>query len=75
MTLILIIFWLAFAIAVGMFASIRRQRSGLGWFLLALFISPLLAIIFVAILNERPAPLAKPSGFWDDLIGRKEHQQ
>ena len=75
MTFVLFLFWIAFAIAVGMFASIRRRRNGFGWFLLALFISPLLAIIFVAILNERPAPLAKPPGFWDDLIGRKEQKQ
>jgi disulfide bond formation protein DsbB len=48
----LVVFWLAFAIAVGMFAGIRRNRFGFGWFLLALIISPLLAGIFVAILKE-----------------------
>lgn len=45
--------WIPFCIAVGMFASIRRNRSGFGWFLFAFFLSPLLGIIFVAILKPR----------------------
>jgi hypothetical protein len=48
-----VFFWLGGALATGMFASIRRNRSGFGWFLLALLISPLLAFIFVAILRSR----------------------
>jgi len=48
-----------------MFASIRRNRSGFGWFLFALFFSPPLAFIFVAILCEKaPSPqiwLSQPS--------------
>ncbi|MBO0757005.1 MAG: hypothetical protein J2P54_14180 [Bradyrhizobiaceae bacterium] len=51
---LLLLIWLPFCIAVGMFASIRRNRSGIGWFLFAFFLSPLLGIIFVAILRERP---------------------
>jgi hypothetical protein len=64
-----IIFWIALSLAVGMFASIRRKRSGIGWFLLAFIVSPLLAIIFVAILQEKPArpDHMKPKGFWQDL--------
>jgi len=42
------LFWLAFAIAVGIAAS-SRGRSGLGWFILAVLISPLLAGIFLAV--------------------------
>lgn len=49
------LFWVAFSIAVGMFAGTRRNRSGFGWFILAMIISPLLAGIFVAILKERSA--------------------
>jgi hypothetical protein len=47
------LFWLGGAVAVGMFAAIRRNRSAMGWFLLALLISPLLAGIFLAILLPR----------------------
>jgi hypothetical protein len=52
------------AIATGMFASIRRNRDGLGWFALALVITPILAFFFCTILRERAsgdppeAPLA-----------------
>lgn len=38
------IIWLFFAVLVGIYAS-RQGRSGLGWFLLATVISPLLAIL------------------------------
>jgi cytochrome c oxidase subunit IV len=47
------LFWIAFALAVGVFANVRRNRNGFGWFVLAIIISPLLAGIFVAILRER----------------------
>jgi hypothetical protein len=65
-------FWIGGAIATGMFASVRRNRNGFGWFVLALLISPLLAIIFCAILPEKPTPVhngPQPKGFWEDLIG------
>ena len=52
--LVLVFFWLGLCLAVGMFASIRRNRSGIGWFWLAFFISPLLAFFYVAILKEKP---------------------
>lgn len=42
------LFWLIFATAVGVIAS-ERGRSGFGWFLLALLISPLIAVIVVAL--------------------------
>jgi hypothetical protein len=51
MTLIFV--WLPLCIAVGMFASIRRNRSGFGWFLFSFFFTPFLGIIFVAILKEK----------------------
>jgi hypothetical protein len=37
-----VFFWLAFAIIVGIAAK-KRNRSGVGWFFLAVLISPLLA--------------------------------
>jgi hypothetical protein len=48
----LFLFWVAFSILVGVFASVRRKRSGFGWFLLALVISPLIAGVLCAILRE-----------------------
>lgn len=41
-------FWFIFAIAVGVFAS-NRGRSGFGWFVLSMLISPLLGLLFVAV--------------------------
>jgi uncharacterized membrane protein YhdT len=49
-----VLFWLFFAIIVGVVASIRG-RSGFGWFLLSCIISPLLAIIVVALLPSKKA--------------------
>jgi hypothetical protein len=43
------IFWLVFAFLVGIAAS-SRGRSGAGWFILAVIISPLLGILFVLVL-------------------------
>jgi hypothetical protein len=53
------LFWIGLSIAVGMFAEIRRNRSGVGWFLLALLTSPLLAFAFCAILE--PIKLTAPA--------------
>jgi hypothetical protein len=65
--LLLIIFWFALSVAVGMFAEIRRNRSGFGWFILALIISPLLAGIFCAILERKPESPATPP---DEILAR-----
>lgn len=43
------ILWIALSIAVGLFASNYRNRSGLGWFALSLLISPLLGFVFAAV--------------------------
>jgi hypothetical protein len=58
------IIWLVLAFLVGIAAS-SRGRSGAGWFLLAVIISPLIAILFVLALpnlkhQELLARLAKP---------------
>lgn len=47
--------WLFFSVLVGVFAQVRRNRNGFGWFMLSLLISPLFAFPLVAILRE-PAP-------------------
>jgi len=57
--------WMFFAVAVGMFASIRRNRSGLGWSILAVIISPLFAFILIAILKE--ASPENPKKAWGSL--------
>ena len=48
----LIFFWFGLAIAVGIFAS-NRGRSVFGWFLLACIISPLVALILLAVTKNR----------------------
>lgn len=53
----IVFFWLGFSVAVAMFASIRRNRSGFGWFLLSLLISPLLSVIFLLIV---PVKVSEP---------------
>lgn len=47
---ILIIVWLALAIVIGSIAS-GRGRSGFGWFLLALLVSPLLAAVLLLLVG------------------------
>jgi hypothetical protein len=50
--------YIAFSVAAGVFAGRWRNRSGFGWFFLALIITPLLAFIFCAILRPKPARIA-----------------
>jgi phosphotransferase system glucose/maltose/N-acetylglucosamine-specific IIC component len=42
------LFWVLFSIAVGVLAS-NKGRSGFGWFLLSLIVSPVLGLIFCAV--------------------------
>jgi DNA-directed RNA polymerase subunit RPC12/RpoP len=44
--------WFVFAIAIGIWAS-NRGRSGFGWFLLAVVISPLLAGVLLVVTKNR----------------------
>lgn len=48
----LFLFWLILSIVVGVFAG-SKNRSGFGWFLLSLFISPIITLILLAILPRR----------------------
>lgn len=43
--------WIVLSIAVGAVAA-RKDRSGFGWFLLAIVISPLIAIVFLIAAGE-----------------------
>lgn len=46
-----ILFWCVLSVVVGVFAA-GKGRSGVGWFLLSMLISPLLAAIFLAIVKD-----------------------
>lgn len=49
-----VFFWLGFSAVVGV-AAVKRNRSGVGWFILALVISPLLAgLLVLALGGSRP---------------------
>lgn len=50
----LVVLWVIISVMVGIAANARGQ-SGFGWFLIAIFISPLLALLFL---------LAFPSQEW-----------
>ena len=49
--MLLLIVWLAFAVLVGTAAN-ARGRSGLGWFVLAMLLSPLVAGVILALLPD-----------------------
>jgi len=44
--------WIFFSVCVGVFAQQRRNRNGVGYFVLSLIISPLLAFALVAAMKE-----------------------
>ena len=48
----LIVFGFAFAVIVGILAA-RRGRSGFGWFVLSLLITPLIAGLLVLVLPSK----------------------
>jgi hypothetical protein len=71
-----ILLWLFFCFLVGLFANQRRNRSGLGWFLIALIISPIVSFLLVVILREavgavRITPAARAPGLHWDKLRRK----
>jgi hypothetical protein len=47
-----IVIWLVLAIVIGV-AAARRGRSGLGWLVASLILSPLIAAIVLALLPDR----------------------
>lgn len=67
----LVLFWLLFSIIVGVAAS-SRGRSGFGWFLLSMIISPILSLILVLVLPRiaETGVLRSSSG---EAISEKTH--
>lgn len=54
----IISFWILLSALVGMFASNYRNRSGFGFFLLSLLLSPLFGFFFaLASSKKKPKPL------------------
>jgi hypothetical protein len=49
-----VVIWLGLSVVVGVAAS-GRGRSGFGWFLLSLFISPLIALLVLLVLANLKA--------------------
>jgi hypothetical protein len=52
---IAVFFWFVFAIVVGVAAN-ARGRDGVGWFFLALIISPLVALLLVLVMQKGGPP-------------------
>ena len=48
----ILIFWIGLSIFVGYFASKHRGRSGFGWFVLSLIVSPLIGVLILLLLGE-----------------------
>ena len=53
-----IFLWIVLSILVGVYAS-SKKRSGIGWFALSIFISPLIAFVIVAVAGLPKAELKK----------------
>lgn len=56
----IVTFWLIGAVVVAVIAG-SRGRSGLGWFVLSLLLSPLLGLILVALLPSALTPEGAPT--------------
>ena len=65
--LIVISIWLLACVWVGVFASGRRNRNGLGYFLLSVLLSPLIGWLIVASLRTKPEQPRR--GFYDPPPG------
>ena len=69
----LVLGWVVFAIVVGIAAS-YRGRDGFGWFLLALLISPLVAVILLLLipsLKDAVDPELRKCPFCAEFIKRE----
>jgi hypothetical protein len=51
----LFLFWLILSIVAGAYAN-SKNRSGFGWFLLSILLSPIITLIILAILSNRTTP-------------------
>ncbi len=54
------IFWFLFAVATGIYAN-GRGRSGIGWFVLSMLITPILGLLFCAVSKNLAAPISQPA--------------
>lgn len=54
MTVELCLFWIAFAVVVGIIADNNKNRNGVGWALLSVAIAPILGLILVLCLPLGP---------------------
>jgi hypothetical protein len=71
----ILIFWIALSIIVAVAASRRFNRDAVGWFFIAVLISPLLAVLLLFALGPLPrvfdfsadGRLIKPKSFKDRL--------
>jgi hypothetical protein len=59
--------WLLLCVGAGMFAAYRRNRSGVGFFFLSFFLSPLIGFIFAAILPVKEPPQKDVDHRWANL--------
>jgi hypothetical protein len=70
-TFMFIFGWLGFAAVVGTAAVKRCDRSGIGWFFLALAISPLMAGLFLIAVGRKAPRVERPAAprhsHWDKL--------
>jgi|LauGreDrversion4_2_1035121.scaffolds.fasta_scaffold318553_3 hypothetical protein len=46
------LFWLILSIVAGAYAN-SKNRSGFGWFLISIILSPIISLIILAILSNR----------------------
>jgi len=46
----MVLLWVFFCVAAGLFAVVRRNRNGIGWFFVAFFFSPVVAFVLLLIL-------------------------
>jgi hypothetical protein len=66
-------FWFILSVVVGVFAG-TKNRSGFGWFILSLFISPIITLILLAILPRRgSAPESCPLSECITILGVHRH--
>lgn len=45
--------WFFLSVAVGLYATNHRGRSGLGWFFIALLLSPMIAFILLLVMKDK----------------------
>lgn len=62
--------WLIFSILVGVLAS-TRGRSGFGFFLLSLLLSPLIGFIVVLVIDKKPTAAERQAAAFEEANSKK----